>query len=65
MEEFIAKHNLNVDIKNPQATRLIATKLRQLGYRPVRKLVKGERVKAYTNDADLADLKTKLADIKD
>lgn len=63
MEEFIAKHDLKVDLGNPQATRMIAKKLKDSGYRVVRRVVGDKRINVYTNDADLTELKSKLADI--
>lgn len=64
MEEFIAKHKLGVEITNPAATKLIAKKLKSLGFRKVRTMYKGERQNVWTDDNDLEELQKKLASLK-
>ncbi len=65
MEEFISEHKLGVDIGNPQATKLVAKKLRELGFRQDRRMHAGKRQVVWTNEPNtLEDLKSKLASLK-
>jgi hypothetical protein len=65
MEEFIAQHKLGVDIGNPQATRLVAKKLKELGYRQERRGSRGTRQIVWTNEPNtMEELKSKLASLK-
>lgn len=67
MAEFIKAHGLNVDVKNPQATRIIARRLRELGYtsRTVWKDgVRGSRwAKEWPDSSSLEQLKAAVDQI--
>jgi hypothetical protein len=65
MQQFIDEKKLGVDLGNPQATRMIAKKLKESGYRQIRIMYEGQRQGVWTNEADpLSDLAKKLASLK-
>lgn len=66
MEEFCEKHGLQVDMNDPGATKLVAARLMQLGYRPKKMRIDGSPRRVWTKrDTALAELKEKLAAIKE
>lgn len=66
MEEMIQEKGLGVSLTDPTATRLIAKRLKEMGYQQVRLVYKGKRQMVWTNERSvhLEDLKSKLADLK-
>lgn len=66
LEEFIAQHKLNVPLTDSHATRMIAKRLRELGFQQVRMVYKDKRQPVWTNEraTQLDDLKSKLASLK-
>ena len=66
MIEFIEEQKLGVAPTDSHATKIIAKRLRELGYQQVRMVYKGERQNVWTNERapQLDELKAKLAQLK-
>lgn len=66
IEQFIKDHNLDVDIKDSAATKLIAAKLRSSGYKRLKVYVEGKQVVVWDKGRDekMEKLKSKLASLK-
>ncbi len=66
MEEFIAKHKLNVNIQDSAATKLIAKRLVALGYRAKKVRLDGTTKRVWVKrGTELQELQERLDAIKE
>lgn len=65
MSEFVVKHKLKVNLTDTGATKLVAKKLKELGYIRVKKRHNGIVQNVWSNDHNrLDELKSQLASLK-